>query len=98
MEIIVIGTTEFLPGFALAGIRNTVLASRETVQEQLKQHADAGIVILEEELAAELPQAKREELETSIKPVIIMLAKDPSSQTLRLKRAIINTLGVDLLK
>ena len=97
-QIVVIGTTGFLPGFALAGVRNTVLASTETVEQQLETHKEAGIIILEEELASHLSTARREQLEISIKPVIIMLAKDPSGQTQRLRRAIINTLGVDLLK
>jgi len=97
-EIIVIGTTGFLPGFALAGVRNTVLASAETVEKQLDAHKEAGIIILEEELTSKLSTARREQLEISVKPVIIMLAKDPSGQTMRLRRAIMNTLGVDLLK
>jgi vacuolar-type H+-ATPase subunit F/Vma7 len=97
-QIVVIGTTEFLPGFALAGVRNTVLANPQTVLQQIDAHRDAGIIILEEELSRDLPIARREELETSVRPVIIMLAKDPTGQTSRLKRAIMNTLGVDLLK
>jgi vacuolar-type H+-ATPase subunit F/Vma7 len=98
MEIVVIGATSFLPGFALAGVRKTILATKNSVLEQVEQHHDAGIIILDETLLADVAQAKRDELETRIKPVVIVLARDGANQKLRLRRAIMNTLGVDLLK
>lgn len=98
MELVVIGTTEFLPGFALAGVRNTVLASSTEVMSRIKEHSDAGLIIIDERLLNELSAAQREELETSIKPVIITLAKDSQQQEARLRRTVMNTLGVDLLK
>lgn len=98
MEVVVIGGTGFLPGFELAGVRTTVLASKSDVLDRIKEHKDAGLIILDESLTVELPFTKREEIETSVKPIIISLSKDGSAQQARLKRAIINTLGVDLLK
>jgi vacuolar-type H+-ATPase subunit F/Vma7 len=98
MEIVIIGATEFLPGFALAGTRTTVLANRKDVLEKVAQHKDASVIILDESLAASLTAAQRQELETSIRPVIITLSKDSAEKRMRLRRSIMSTLGVDLLK
>lgn len=98
MELIVIGTTEFLPGFALAGVRKTVLASPKDVMTRIKEHSSAGVIILDETLTQGLSPFEIESLETSIQPVIITLAKDSREQETRLRRTIIGTLGVDLLK
>jgi V/A-type H+/Na+-transporting ATPase subunit F len=97
-ELIVIGTPEFLPGFALAGVRKTILATPVDAMQQIRQHQDAGIIILDEKLTLGMAQQEREQLDASVAPVIITLAKDGTNQKLRLKRAIMNTLGVDLLK
>jgi len=98
MEIVVIGTTAFLPGFALAGIHTTVLANADTMMQKVREHEDAGIIVLDETLTTKLDLQEKITLETSIKPVIILLSTDDTQQTVRLKKAIINTLGVDLLK
>lgn len=97
MELVAIGTTAFLPGFALSGVQHTVLASKADVMEKVKEQAEAGIIMLEEELITDITPAQRQELETSTKPVIIFLGKS-NAQEERLRRSIINTLGVDLLK
>jgi vacuolar-type H+-ATPase subunit F/Vma7 len=97
MELVVIGTTGFLPGFALAGVRKTVLADASEVMRSVEKHHDS-IIILDERLASALPQQQREMLETSTRPVVITLAKDGAAQEARLRRAIMNTLGVDLLR
>lgn len=97
MELVVIGTTGFLPGFALAGVRKTVLCGADDVMRNIEQHQES-IIILDERLAAALPPQQRETLETSVRPVVITLAKDGAAQEARLRRAIMNTLGVDLLR
>jgi vacuolar-type H+-ATPase subunit F/Vma7 len=97
-EIVVIGSSAFVAGFALAGVRRTELASAQTVLATLQHHMDAGLIILEEELMAPLPPSRRQEIETSIRPVIIPLSRDAAAQTRRLRSAVINTLGVDLLR
>jgi vacuolar-type H+-ATPase subunit F/Vma7 len=97
-EIVVIGSTEFLPGFALAGVRKTILANAATVMEKITQNSTAGIILLDESITTELTPMQREHIDTSITPIIIALTKDAHMQNERLKRAIMNTLGVDLLK
>ncbi len=98
MELVIIGTTEFLPGFALAGVRRTVLANRKNVLERIAHNSDAGIIILEESLAEGLTIQQRQELETMVKPVVITLSKDSAQKRAQLRRSITGTLGVDLLK
>jgi vacuolar-type H+-ATPase subunit F/Vma7 len=97
MDIIVIGTTAFLPGFALAGVRHTFLGTPENVQQLIGEHKEA-IIILDEELTKGLPRATMQEFETSITPVIITLTKDATRQQQRLKQAITGTLGVDITR
>jgi V/A-type H+/Na+-transporting ATPase subunit F len=97
MELVVIGSTEFLPGFALAGVRKTVLATKHDVLDKIKEHQDAGIIILDDNLTTDLTFAQHEQLEASVKPVILPLGKQ-ATQHDRLRKSIISTLGVDLLK
>lgn len=97
-ELIVIGSTAFTPGFALAGVRTTIISTPERVLADIESHRDAGIIILDGELTATLSATQREEIETSLAPVIITIEKTSDAQEQRLRRAIMNTLGVDLLK
>jgi vacuolar-type H+-ATPase subunit F/Vma7 len=97
MELVAIGSTAFLPGFALAGVQKTVLASPKDIMEKVKECNDAGIILLEEELLTDITTAQRQTLEISTNPVIIFLGRT-NNQEERLRKAIINTLGVDLLK
>lgn len=98
MEIAAIGTSEFLLGFELAGVDRTYLASARTVLERLRECADAGIVVVDETITDGLTGTQRERLETSVAPVIILLARDGTRQLDRLRKELQNTLGVDLLK
>lgn len=98
MEIAAIGTTDFLLGFELAGVGRTYAATKETLLDRIGACADAGIIIVDETLAAGLSPAQRAALETSIAPVIILLAKNGAPQMERLRRELRNTLGVDLLR
>jgi vacuolar-type H+-ATPase subunit F/Vma7 len=98
MDIIAIGTTEFLPGFALAGVRTTLLADEKNVRDILTRHGDAGVIIIDETLLRDFTSAEREEVETSTKPVIISLGKDNEYYNKRLRQSIMETIGVDLPK
>ena len=93
-ELTAIGTSRFLPGFALAGVR-TVLAGDDVIE---KIRECEGIVVVEERLLAGLEGGMREELSTSIEPIIIPLSDEGSDEIARLKRLVKDTLGVDLLK
>jgi vacuolar-type H+-ATPase subunit F/Vma7 len=91
--IVVIGSTGFLPGFALAGVRATVLASTHDVLERIRERHGASIIIVEDALLSSLSPQSRELLETSTRPVIIALGGDDT----RIKQLVRNTLGVELI-
>jgi len=97
MEVVAVGTSKFLLGFALSGVK-TVLANGENVIEHIGALENAGIIILESSLLDALTHVERERLETSVTPVIITLSEDGAEETTRLKHMIKNTLGVDLFK
>jgi len=97
MELVAIGTTRFLLGFELAGVEKTVLATPDNIRGKLAEHKDAGIVIVEESLLAKLQQEERDRIETNISPVIITLSATGEEQQERIRKAVKNTLGVDLL-
>jgi|GEM_PF-4028396 len=97
-ELVVIGTTVFLPGFALAGVKHTVLARRSDVLEKIAAHKDAAIIVLDETLLCDITPQERDALDLSIAPIIIALSIDNTRQTERLRRNIMSTLGVDLMK
>ena len=95
MEIVAIGTSQFLLGFSLAGIEKTILATKETILDLVYQQQ--GIVLLDERLTNHLTFVEREQLETSIDPVVLSLGEKGDQQIARLQRAVKETLGVDLL-
>ncbi len=95
MEIVAIGTSQFVIGFSLAGVR-THVAQRKDVLEAIERHKEAGIIILDEELVAQLHPAELEELQTSASPVVLILGKDSAEHERRLRNTIKTTLGVDL--
>ena len=94
-DIVVIGGQSFTSGFALAGVRKAVTATSQTALQEIAQHKDAGIIIVESSIIEGLSTQERESIETSVRPIIITLGNDKRG---RLKQQIISTLGVDLLK
>jgi vacuolar-type H+-ATPase subunit F/Vma7 len=95
MELVAIGTSQFLLGFALTGVE-AVLANRANVLEKVAQHRNAGIIILDEQLLEGLAPLEIESLQTSISPVILTVAQDSTEHNRRLRHTIKTTLGVDL--
>ena len=100
MEIAVIGSSDFILGFLLAGIRKTYPAEDE---EQLKHHItrvlsdrDVGILVLQTSDMERIPRRLRETLEKSTSPTVIAIGGEAGGEALRerIKRA----MGVDLWK
>lgn len=77
-------------------MRKLVLADSDTVLDELQRHSDAGIIILDEVLTTSFSPSELEAIETSITPVIITLTKHSAEQEERLRRAVVNALGIDL--
>ncbi len=98
-DIAVIGSDSFITGFGLIGIRKRIAASpaqaHDTIQKNLQEN-DAGVLVIDEELIKGMHPDDRRRIEDSVKPVVVVLSKEGSSQNLR--QSIIRAIGVDLWK
>jgi V/A-type H+/Na+-transporting ATPase subunit F len=100
MEIAVIGNSEFILGFRLAGIRKTYAAESD---EQLVAHVtsvlqdgDVGILVLNSSDMERVPRKLRTTLENSVKPTVIAIGGEEGGLSMREK--IKRSVGVDLWK
>ncbi len=100
MEIAVIGSSEFIVGFRLAGIRKIYAADNE---ERLKEHIaraleddEVGILVVDSRDMDRIPPRLRTTLENSVKPTVIAIGGEESGMSMRerIKRSV----GVDLWK
>ena len=100
MEIAVIGSSEFIIGFRLAGVRKIYTAEDE---ESLRGHinhvledTDVGILVMSSRDMDRLPVRLRSNLENSIRPTVITIGGEEGEMSLRerIKRSV----GVDLWK
>ncbi|WP_330630763.1 V-type ATP synthase subunit F [Halocatena halophila] len=101
-EIGVIGSQEFTTGFRLAGIRRFETVSEDDKPEKLDDAVESmleddgvGIVVMHEADLDYLSRNLRNEVETSVDPVLVTLGGGAGSGGLReqIKRAI----GIDLM-
>jgi V/A-type H+-transporting ATPase subunit F len=100
MEIAVIGNSEFILGFRLAGIRKTYAAENdEKLQECVNSvlaDGQVGILVLNSSDMERLPRRLRTTLENSVKPTVIALGGEEGGLSMREK--IKRSVGVDLWK
>ncbi|MBO4354812.1 MAG: V-type ATP synthase subunit F [Methanomicrobium sp.] len=100
MEIAVVGNSEFILGFRLAGIQKTYAAdSDESLVEQVNRamgDKDVGIIVLKGEDMQKLPFRLRTALSESVKPTVIAIGGETGGLSMRerIKRSV----GVDLWK
>ncbi|WP_225335170.1 V-type ATP synthase subunit F [Halomicrobium urmianum] len=102
-EIGVIGSPDFTTGFRLAGVRKFADVPDaekderldEAVSEMLEDD-DVGIVVMHDDDLDHLSRGVREDVETSVEPVLVTLGGGTGSGGLRdqIKRAI----GIDLME
>ncbi len=95
MELAVIGKEDFCLGFSLAGIRN-IHETENPVDAVKNVLADEsiGVVVFDESLLGGLDEFEKAKLETSVRPVFVMLSTKEESDTL--KRMIKKSIGVEL--
>ncbi len=100
MEIAVIGNSEFILGFRLAGIRKTYAAEND---EKLIQFitdalddAEIGILVLNSRDMERVPRRLQVTLENSVKPTVIAIGGEEGGTSMREK--IKRSVGVDLWK
>jgi V/A-type H+-transporting ATPase subunit F len=100
MEIAVIGNSEFILGFRLAGIKKTYAAEND---EKLNEYintvlhdANVGILVINSSDMQKIPRRLRSTLENSVKPTVIAIGGDEGGMSMRerIKRSV----GVDLWK
>ena len=100
MEIAVIGTSEFVLGFRLAGVRKTYAVETDgRLVEQINQvlaDTDVGILVLKGSDMERIPLRLRTTLEHSVKPTVIAIGGEEGGLSMRerIKRSV----GVDLWK
>lgn len=99
MDIAFIGGNESVLGFNLAGVKKSYAANTEdemvsTIGEVMKDPV-VGILVLKQSDYNKLPKRLQEQLSDSIKPTVISIGTEQSTEMReKIKRAI----GVDLWK
>jgi len=100
MEIAVIGNSEFILGFRLAGIRKTYAAESDehlvAYVNSVLQDGDVGILVLNSSDMDRIPRKLRTTLENSVKPTVIAIGGEEGGLSMREK--IKRSVGVDLWK
>ncbi len=98
VNIAVLGSNEFVVGFQLAGIKDTVEVSGKPIDdlENFKKQKEIGIVVVEEKILQSLDKHQRQEVEDSVDPVFIPVSTEVEQGSLR--RLIKKSIGVDLWK
>jgi len=101
-EIAVVGSPEFTTGFRLAGVRRFANvpeadkpAELDDAVEEVFEDDGVGIVVMHDDDLDHLSRGVREDVETSVEPVLVTLGGGTGSGGLReqIKRAI----GIDLM-
>jgi V/A-type H+-transporting ATPase subunit F len=100
MEIAVIGSSDFVLGFRLAGVRRTYAAETdEKLTEYITRVLDdgtIGILVLQSRDMNRMPRRLQVTLENSVKPTVIAVGGEEGGLSMRerIKRSV----GVDLWK
>ncbi|MFC6837188.1 V-type ATP synthase subunit F [Halomarina ordinaria] len=102
-EIAVIGSPDFTAGFRLAGVRrfanipdDDMSEELDGAVEQMLADDEVGIIVMHDEDLDHLSRGVRQDVETSVEPVLVTLGGAAGSGGLReqIKRAI----GIDLME
>lgn len=100
MEIAVIGSSDFVIGFRLAGIRKIyAVESEEQLRNYINQvleDQEVGILVMESRDMQRLPLRLQRTLENSIRPTVVTIGEEEGGISMRerIKRSV----GVDLWK
>ncbi|MBI1969981.1 V-type ATP synthase subunit F [Candidatus Woesearchaeota archaeon] len=99
LEVAVIGSSEFVLGFQLAGVKRIIeLEEKENPEKkimELKQDPAIGIIITDARTMEKLNEYRREEIQASVKPVVVVLSIEAEAQD-ALRKMILKSIGVDL--
>ena len=94
----VLGSTEFIVGFQLAGIKDTIEVSDNPINDinKFKEKKEHGVVVIEENIMENLDKHEKIDVEDSVDPVFIPVSTKAEQDSL--KRLIKKSIGVDLWK
>ena len=98
VKIAVVGGSEFIVGFQLAGVKDTIEVTGNYFNElkNMKSRKDIGIVVVEEEIMESIEPYQRLDIEASVEPVFIPVSTRVEQDSL--KRLIKKSIGIDLWK
>ena len=98
VRIAAFGQSEFILGFQLAGIRDTIELGANSYNElkNLKAKKNFGIVVVDEKIMDSLDIHQKIDIESSVDPVFIPVSTKVEQDSLR--RLIKKSVGVDLWK
>lgn len=95
-NVVALGKPEFLLGFRLAGISTVEVVEDVRAQfEDFIQKEEVGIIITDDETVSKVSEHFREKIESLVKPVVVVLSLDSTSQE-ALRKKIKKSIGVDL--
>jgi V/A-type H+-transporting ATPase subunit F len=99
MEIAVVGNSDFVLGFRLAGIRKTVDAASSDIESRIQDILNdrtVGILVIHNDDIKKLSPQMQKTLDDSVEPTVISIGGKGESTNLRDK--IKQAVGVDLWK
>jgi len=96
VKIAVAGGNEFIVGFQLAGIRDTIEMTGDYFNQlkNMKNKKEIGIVVVDERMIESLEPYQRLEIEASVEPVFIPVSTKTEQDSM--KKLIKKSIGVDL--
>lgn len=101
MELAVIGKSDFVTGFRLAGIRKVYetadTAAIESAVKSVLQDKSVGIVVMHNDDIGNLPEILRKDLNESVQPTVVALGGNGAG-SMSLRAKIKQAVGVDLWK
>ncbi|SES66744.1 V/A-type H+-transporting ATPase subunit F [Methanococcoides vulcani] len=99
MELAVVGNSEFVTGFRLAGVKKIYEAKDDELESMVTKvlkDSDVGIFVMHGDDVNKLPEILRDTLSESVEPTVVTLGGTGESSNLREK--IKQSVGVDLWK
>ncbi|UGV39951.1 V-type ATP synthase subunit F [Methanococcoides orientis] len=99
MELAVVGSSEFVTGFRLAGVKKIYEAKDDELESMVTkvlEDSEVGIFVMHGDDVNKLPEILRDTLSESVEPTVVTLGGTGESSNLREK--IKQSVGVDLWK
>ena len=97
-DIVILGRSEFIIGFELAGIKDTIFIDDSTVETKLQEalkNKDIGILVMHKTEIDALSQRLQDKFDSSIRPVTVIVNEQQTSDD-RLRKQIKKAIGVDV--